>query len=158
VQRQIEVFDEIVSDSLTLMQHDIYMQQVRPHSRLGAPGARIQGDRIQLQQVIINLIVNACQAMANVHERARTLQIQTSIQDHEAVLEITDSGTGIAEDILPSLFDPFFTTKPSGLGMGLSICRSIIEFHGGRIWVSSEVGVGTQFFFAIPLMPVSHDE
>ncbi|MNN99221.1 Sensor protein FixL [compost metagenome] len=74
------------------------------------------------------------------------------------MLEITDSGTGIAEDILPSLFDPFFTTKPTGLGMGLSICRSIIEFHGGRIWVSSEVGVGTQFLFAIALMPVSHDE
>lgn len=158
VQRQIEVFDEIVSDSLTLMQHDICMQQVRPHTQLGAPGARIQGDRIQLQQVIINLIVNACQAMANVHDRARTLRIQTSVQDNEAVLEITDSGTGIAEDILPSLFDPFFTTKPTGLGMGLSICRSIIEFHGGRIWVSSEVGVGTQFLFAIALMPVSHDE
>jgi len=93
-----------------------------------------------------------------VHDRPRTLRIHTSVQGNEAVLEIADSGTGIAEDILPSLFDPFFTTKPTGLGMGLSICRSIIEFHGGRIWVSSEVGVGTQFLFAIPLTSPNHDE
>ncbi|MFU2327864.1 sensor histidine kinase [Pseudomonas sp. NFX98] len=158
VQRKAEAFDDIVSDSLTLMQHDIGNHQVRPHSQLGAPGAHIKGDRIQLQQVIINLIINACQAMANVHDRTRTLRIQTSVQDNEAVLEIADSGTGIDQDILPSLFDPFFTTKPTGLGMGLSICRSIIEFHGGRIWVSSTVGVGTQFLLAIPLTTLRHDE
>ncbi|WP_419711046.1 sensor histidine kinase [Pseudomonas sp. NFX224] len=158
VQRKAEPFDDIVSDSLTLMQHDIGNHQVRPHSQLRAPGAHINGDRIQLQQVIINLIINACQAMATVHDRTRTLRIQTSVQDNEAVLEIADSGTGIDQDILPSLFDPFFTTKPTGLGMGLSICRSIIEFHGGRIWVSSTVGVGTQFLFAIPLTPLRHDE
>ncbi|MNK81668.1 Sensor histidine kinase TmoS [compost metagenome] len=158
VQRKAEAFDDIVSDSLTLMQHDIGNHQVRPYSQLGAPGAHIKGDRIQLQQVIINLIINACQAMATVHDRTRTLRIQTSVQDNEAVLEIADSGTGIDQDILPSLFDPFFTTKPTGLGMGLSICRSIIEFHGGRIWVSSTVGVGTQFLFAIPLTTLRHDE
>jgi PAS domain S-box-containing protein len=158
VQRKAEAFDEIVRDSLTLMQHDIGNHQVRPHLQLGAPGAHIKGDRIQLQQVIINLIINACQAMASVHDRARTLRVHTSVQDNEAVLEIADSGTGIAEDILPSLFDPFFTTKPTGLGMGLSICRSIIEFHGGRIWVSSTVGVGTQMLLAIALTPTLHDE
>ncbi|HEF4763003.1 TPA: PAS domain-containing protein [Pseudomonas putida] len=158
VQRKTEVFDDIVSDSLTLMQHDTSNHQVRPHLRLGAADALVKGDRIQLQQVIINLIINACQAMANVHDRPRTLRIITSVQDDEAMLEVADSGTGIAEDILASLFDPFFTTKHNGLGMGLSICRSIIEFHGGRIWVSSTVDVGTQFFFAIPLTAPIHDE
>lgn len=158
VQRKAEVFDEIVRDSLALMQHDIGNHQVRPHLQLGAPGAHIKGDRVQLQQVIINLIINACQAMANVHDRPRTLRIHTSVQGNEAVLEIADSGTGIAEDILPSLFDPFFTTKPTGLGMGLSICRSIIEFHGGRIWVDSTLGVGTQMLFAIALTAPRHDE
>jgi len=158
VQRNVEVFDDIVSDSLTLMQHDISFHEVRPHARLGTHGARIKGDRVQLQQVIINLIINACQAMANVLDRARTLRITTSILHNEAVLEIADSGVGIAEDILPSLFDPFFTTKPTGLGMGLSICRSIIEFHGGRIWVNSTEGVGTQFVFAIPLAALEHDQ
>jgi PAS domain S-box-containing protein len=158
VQRKAEVFDDIVSDSLSLMQHDTSNHQVRPHLQLGAPGAHVRGDRVQLQQVIINLIINACQAMANVHDRARGLRIETSVQDDEAVLEVADSGTGIADDILGSLFDPFFTTKHNGLGMGLSICRSIIEFHGGRIWVNSTVGVGTQFLFAIPLTRLGHDE
>jgi C4-dicarboxylate-specific signal transduction histidine kinase len=158
VQRKAEVFDDIVSDSLSLMQHDTSNHQVRPHLQLGAPGAHVRGDRVQLQQVIINLIINACQAMANVHDRARALRIQTSVQDNEAVLEVADSGTGIADNILGSLFDPFFTTKHNGLGMGLSICRSIIEFHGGRIWVNSTVGVGTQFLFAIPLTRLGHDE
>ncbi|MGE8066462.1 sensor histidine kinase [Pseudomonas sp. NPDC089569] len=158
VQRKAEVFDDIVSDSLSLMQHDTSNHQVRPHLQLGAPGACVQGDRIQLQQVIINLIINACQAMADVQDRARTLRILTSIQNNEAVLEVADSGTGIAEQVLPSLFDPFFTTKQSGLGMGLSICRSIIEFHGGRIWVSSTVGVGTRFLFAIPLTNPGHPQ
>ena len=158
VQRKTEVFDDIVSDSLTLMQHDTSNHQVRPHLHLGAAGAQVKGDRVQLQQVIINLIINACQAMANVHDRPRTLRILTSVQDNEAVLEVADAGTGIAENILASLFDPFFTTKHNGLGMGLSICRSIIEFHGGRIWVSSTLGVGTQFLFAIPLTTLAHDE
>lgn len=158
VQRKVESFDDIVRDALTLMQHDIALHEVRSHAQFGSPDALIKGDRVQLQQVIINLIINACQAMANVHDRARVLRINTSVQHDEAVLEIADSGTGIAEDVLSSLFDPFFTTKPTGLGMGLSICRSIIEFHGGRIWVGSTAGVGTQFMFAIPLTSLRHEK
>ena len=150
-QRTLELFDDIVSDSLALMQHDIAFHEVRSLLQLGAPDAMIRGDRVQLQQVIINLIINACQAMASVHDRARVLSIRTSIKDCEAVLEIADTGDGISTEILPSLFDPFFTTKPTGLGIGLSICRSIIEFHGGRIGVSSAREIGTQFVFTIPL-------
>ncbi|CAI8904172.1 two-component system, LuxR family, sensor kinase FixL [Pseudomonas sp. IT-347P] len=150
-QRTLEQFDDIVSDSLALMQHDMTFHEVRSQIHLDAPGALIRGDRVQLQQVIINLIINACQAMANVHDRARVLRIHTSVKDCEAMLEIADSGDGVSADILPSLFDPFFTTKPSGLGIGLSICRSIIEFHGGRIWVSSTLEIGTRFMFTIPL-------
>ncbi|MCL6702854.1 ATP-binding protein [Pseudomonas sp. T1.Ur] len=150
-QRTVERFDDVVSDSLALMQHDITFHEVRSQIQLGAPDAMIRADRIQLQQVIINLIINACQAMASVHDRARVLSIQTSVREGEAVLEIADSGDGISTEILPSLFDPFFTTKPTGLGIGLSICRSIIEFHGGRIWVSSTLKIGTRFVFTLPL-------
>jgi two-component system sensor kinase FixL len=156
-QRTVELFDDIVSDSLALMQHDISFHEVRPQARLDAPSALIRGDRIQLQQVVINLIINACQAMASVHSRARILRIHTSVKDREAMLEIADSGNGVSKEILPSLFDPFFTTKPTGLGIGLSICRSIIELHGGRIWVSSTLEVGTQFMFTIPLAPLKED-
>ena len=158
VQRKTEVFDDIVSDSLSLMQHEISSHQVRLAVQTQAQGACVNGDRVQLQQVIINLIINACQAMADIHDRSRTLRISTSTQDNEAVLEVADCGSGIAQDILATLFDPFFTTKQNGLGMGLAICRSIIEFHGGRIWVASTVGVGTQFLLAIPLTTLQHDE
>ncbi|MCU1758802.1 ATP-binding protein [Pseudomonas sp. 14P_8.1_Bac3] len=157
LQRTVELFEAIVSDSLALMQHDISYHEVRSHCHLGAPSVFISGDRIQLQQVIINLIINACQAMAGVHDRARILRIHTSVNDSEVVLEVADSGSGISKDILPSLFDPFFTTKPTGLGIGLSICRSIIEFHGGRIWVNSKVGRGTQFMVALPLAPLKEN-
>jgi len=151
VQRQAELFDDIVRDSLNLLHHETASHKVRLQLQLTACGAWIKGDRVQLQQVIINLIINACQAMSNVNERPRNLRISTSVQDSDAVFSVADCGVGIAEDILQSLFDPFFTTKQNGLGMGLSICRSIIEFHGGRIWVTSTVNVGTTFFFAIPL-------
>lgn len=157
VQRQTEVFDDIVSDSLNLMQHEMSSHQVRPSLQAGARNACVKGDRVQLQQVIINLIINACQAMANVHDRPRTLRICTSLQNNQAVLEVADCGHGIAHDILASLFDPFFTTKQNGLGMGLAICRTIIEFHGGRIWVASTLDVGTQFMFAIPLTTPGDD-
>jgi C4-dicarboxylate-specific signal transduction histidine kinase len=158
VQRKTEVFDDIVSDSLNLMQHEISSHQVRLSVQAQALDACVNADRVQLQQVIINLIINACQAMADIHDRPRILRISTSVRNNEAVLEVADGGTGIAQDILATLFDPFFTTKQNGLGMGLAICRSIIEFHGGRIWVASTVGVGTQFLFAIPLATLQLDE
>jgi len=105
---------------------------------------------VQLQQVIINLIINACHAMDGVKVHARTLRIRTWTESDEVLLEVTDHGTGIAPEDLPSLFNAFFTTKENGLGMGLSICRSIIDFHDGRIWATSEVGQGTSFRFALP--------
>ena len=95
-------------------------------------------------------IINACHAMDGVKVHARTLHIRTWTQDNEVLLEVTDHGTGIAPEVLPSLFNAFFTTKENGLGMGLSICRSIIDFHGGRIWATSEAGQGTSFRFALP--------
>jgi len=113
---------------------------------------QISADRVQLQQVIINLIINACHAMEAIKARDRILHVSTWVQDNEAVLEVTDHGSGIKPDVLPSLFTAFFTTKESGLGMGLSICRSIIDYHGGRIWVTSEVGQGTSFRFALPVL------
>jgi two-component system sensor kinase FixL len=82
----------------------------------------------------------------------RFLQVRTWATDDEAVVEVADQGWGIAPDVLSSLFNPFFTTKERGLGMGLSICRSIIDFHGGRIWVTSTVGHGASFKFALPLL------
>ncbi|WP_238537240.1 ATP-binding protein, partial [Pseudomonas sp. R62] len=102
-------------------------------------------DRVKLQQVILNLVINACQAMAEVDPRDRLLKVRNWVHDDEAILEVRNCGAGISEQAFPSLFNPFFTTKADGLGMGLVICRSIIEFHEGRIWATSNQDQGSVF-------------
>ncbi|EJL01617.1 sensory box histidine kinase [Pseudomonas fluorescens Q2-87] len=150
--RRPEQLDDIVSETLCLVQQQLAHHKVKANVDLATADAQISADRVQLQQVIINLIINACHAMEGVKVRDRALHIRTWLEDNEAMLEVADQGTGIEPEILPSLFNAFFTTREKGLGMGLSICRSIIDFHGGRIWASSEVGQGTSFRFALPLL------
>jgi signal transduction histidine kinase len=104
--------------------------------------------------VILNLIINAIEAMSRVSEGARELLISTRQAEAGGVLvAVQDSGPGLAPATLERLFEPFYTTKPSGLGLGLSICRSIIESHGGRLWTSANVPRGTVFQFIIPPRP-----
>src|SRR5262249_28951517 len=108
----------------------------------------IRGDRVQLQQVILNLIVNAIEAMSGVSEGTRELLISTETAESGSVLvAVRDSGPGLAPATLQHLFEPFHTTKPGGLGLGLSICRSIIEAHDGRLWASANVPRGAVFQF-----------
>jgi signal transduction histidine kinase len=116
---------------------------------------RIQGDRVQLQQVMLNLIVNAIQAMSSVPVGERDLQISTEIVEEEGVrvgvrVGVRDTGPGLSAESLERLFDPFFTTKPEGMGMGLTICRSIIEATGGRLWARSCEPRGALFQFRLP--------
>ena len=150
--RQTESLDDIVSETLRLVRHDIAHHNITPQIELTTFGTQVDVDRVQLQQVIINLLINACQAMVSANAPDRTLQVRTWVQDNQAHLEVLDQGGGIADELMDSLFNPFFTTKDSGLGMGLSICRSIIEFHGGRIWAISHAPVGAAFCFALPLL------
>src|SRR5262245_14207346 len=110
----------------------------------------IHGDRVQLQQVIMNLLMNAVEAMGTSQAGARDLLISTE-QDHEGVLVgVRDSGPGIDAAYPERVFDPFYTTKSRGMGMGLSICRSIVETHGGRLWATVCQPHGTLFQFTIP--------
>jgi signal transduction histidine kinase len=112
---------------------------------------RIQCDRVQLQQVMLNLIVNAIQSMSGVEDGNRELHISTvSIEPAGVCAAVRDSGQGLRPESLPRLFEPFYTTKPDGMGMGLSICRSIIEAHGGRLWATSCEPRGALFQFTIP--------
>jgi two-component system sensor kinase FixL len=150
--RQRESLDDIVSETLGLVRHELAHHKIKPSVELANIAAQINADRVQLQQVIINLIINACHAMDGVKGRDRILHVRTWVGHQEVGLEVTDQGTGIAEHVLPSLFHPFFTTKQTGLGMGLSICRSIIDFHGGRIWATNNAGQGASFRFALPLL------
>jgi PAS domain S-box-containing protein len=111
----------------------------------------IEGDRVQLQQVVLNLIVNAVQAMGAVADGPRELFIITAQAEPNGVLvAVKDSGPGVAPANLEQLFAPFYTTKPDGLGMGLSICRSIVEAHGGRLWVTANLPRGAIFHFTVP--------
>jgi C4-dicarboxylate-specific signal transduction histidine kinase len=114
----------------------------------------IEGDRVQLQQVILNLIINAVEAMSSAGEGEHELQISTGQAESEGVLvAVRDSGPGLPPAALERLFDAFYTTKPGGLGMGLSICHSIIEAHGGRLWASANVPRGAIFQFTVPARP-----
>jgi signal transduction histidine kinase len=112
---------------------------------------RIQCDRVQLQQVMLNLIVNAIQSMSGVEDGNRELHISTVRIEPEGVcVAVQDTGHGLRPENLPRLFEPFYTTKPDGMGMGLSICRSIIEAHGGRLWATGREPRGALFQFTIP--------
>ena len=113
---------------------------------------RVQGDRVQLQQVLLNLIINAIEAMSGVGEGARELLISTRNEADGVSVEVRDSGPGFASATLERVFEAFYTTKPGGLGMGLSICRSIIEAHGGRLWASANLPRGASFQFALPAL------
>ncbi len=113
---------------------------------------RINADRVQLQQVILNLLLNGLDAMAKVQNRPRTLLVETDYQDGAGVrLAVRDSGTGVDSEVVEKLFQAFYTTKANGMGVGLSICRSIVESHGGRIWGNgNEDGPGATFTFCLP--------
>ena len=111
----------------------------------------VKADRTQLQQVILNLILNAIQAMGDSGMALRELQIGTEANWPDNVLvSIRDSGPGIRPEGLDRLFDPFYTTKSAGMGMGLVICRSIVEGHGGRIWATVNLPQGAAFHFTLP--------
>jgi signal transduction histidine kinase len=114
----------------------------------------IHGDRVQLQQVILNLIVNAIEAMSGVRDGPRELRISTrTVETGGILVTVRDSGPELAPDAFDRLFEAFYTTKPGGLGMGLSICRSIIEAHGGRLWAEANEPRGAVFQFLTPTQP-----
>jgi two-component system, LuxR family, sensor kinase FixL len=143
--------DEVVNEILILIRQEISNHHVRARLDLASPLPPVYGDRVQLQQVIMNLLVNGIQAMASVDDRPRELLIRSRAYNSEQVLvEVRDSGVGVDPEHIEQLFNPFFTTKADGMGMGLSICRSIIEAHGGRIWASHNDTPGTTFQFTLP--------
>ena len=114
------------------------------------------GDRIQLQQVLLNLLLNAVEAMREVPPERRRLVVRSTLEQRDdglwAIVAVEDAGVGLGEAEAPRLFEAFYTTKPGGLGMGLSISRSIVDGHGGRLWATANAGHGATFHFALPAM------
>jgi C4-dicarboxylate-specific signal transduction histidine kinase len=145
----------VIADSLTLLDREIQSHKVRLSCSFAYPSLRVSGDRIQLQQVVINLIMNSLQAMSGHKGIARELHVRIHRQEDHAVVEVQDSGPGIDPHHLALLFDAFFTTKENGMGIGLSICRSIIELHGGCIRAVSQPNQGATFSFILPISPAN---
>jgi PAS domain S-box-containing protein len=143
--------NEVIKEVLPLVRREMATHRVALQLELAPALPPVLGDRVQLQQVLINLVINAIQAMAPVTGRARTLVIRSRPHDAgQALVEVQDSGVGIDAENLARLFGTFFTTKPDGMGMGLSICRSIIDAHGGEVWVSCNDGPGITVRFTLP--------
>jgi signal transduction histidine kinase len=137
---------DIISDAIRLLQREFSDHHALVHLELTPTAPQVIGDRIQLQQVIINLVMNGLEAMADIIERPRRIVIRSSQTEPDRVLvEIQDAGRGVEPQNLDRLFNAFFSTKPNGMGMGLSICRSIVQAHGGKIWASSNPDGGTTF-------------
>jgi PAS domain S-box-containing protein len=144
--------NEAILEVIALTRGEVLQNSVSVRTQLAEGLPLIQADRVQLQQVILNLIVNAVEAMSDASEGARELLISTSGDASNGVLvSLRDSGPGLDPANLERLFDAFYTTKSSGLGMGLSICHSIIEAHGGRIWAGANEPRGAAFHFTLPL-------
>ena len=147
--------NEAVREVIELTRGEAAKNGVRVRTQLANGLPRIQGDRVQLQQVMLNLIINAMEAMRGVSDGPRELLISTGTSDTGDVrVAVRDSGPGLTPAALERLFEPFYTTKPGGLGLGLSICRSIIEAHGGRLWASANVPRGAIFQFTLSMHQV----
>jgi PAS domain S-box-containing protein len=143
--------NDVILQVIALTRGEAAKHGISVQTKLAEGLPLLQGDRVQLQQVLLNLIINAVEALSGVEDGARELRIITGRTESDAVLvAVQDSGPGLAPAMLEHLFEAFHTTKPRGLGLGLSICRSIIEAHGGRLWASANMPRGSVFQFTVP--------
>lgn len=148
---------ELVRQTVLLVERELRMHEVQLSTMLSADLPSVRGDRVQLQQVLINLMINAIQAMDAVAVDRRLLSVVAGREVDDAcgevvVIRVDDTGPGIPDEVLPRLFDPFFTTKSEGMGMGLSICRSIVEAHDGRLLAVNRLEGGASFRVVLPIV------
>lgn len=152
--------NEVIREVIDLIRDELQRHKVALQLQLADELPAAPGDRVQLQQVIMNLILNAIEAMSAVELGKRSLSIRTTCLDGDQIrIEVQDTGIGFDPGVAGKIFDPFYTTKPGGLGMGLSISRSIVESHTGRLWATPNDGVGTTFHITLsaPSSPVADE-
>jgi signal transduction histidine kinase len=143
--------NDTVLEVIALSSGELRKNRVVLQSHFAKDLPAVNGDRIQLQQVILNLILNALDAMAGINDRPKTLLVETALGHPDGVrLSVRDTGVGLGSNAIEKLFDAFYTTKPHGMGVGLSLSRSIIEGHRGRLWATANDGPGATFTFCIP--------
>ena len=143
--------NETLRQVLALVGDEAKRRSVNIQTKFADGLSPVSGDQVQLQQVVLNLAMNAIEAMSSIGDRARELVITTQNIDTDQVqVTVEDSGVGLDPNTMPKIFEPFYTTKPTGMGMGLSISRSILQAHGGRLWATAKDGPGTIFYFTLP--------
>jgi signal transduction histidine kinase len=148
--------NDVIEQVLMLARGELQNRDILVRTDLMATLSRLRGDRVQLQQVLLNLVTNAIQAMAEVRDRPRILTIRSQLHERDNVLvEVEDSGIGLDPTSIQQIFGSMFTTKPDGMGMGLSISRSIVAAHGGRLWASPRDGFGAIFRIILRTEPAS---
>jgi PAS domain S-box-containing protein len=156
VQRQPLRLSEVIDDALDLMRTDLARQGVTVDVVHGPDLPMVEADRVQVQQVLLNLVMNACDAMSGAPSGDGTLTVRSEVLDGEAVcVSVADRGVGIPAAKLDKVFEPFFSTKAHGMGLGLSVCRTIIAAHGGRLWATPNPDRGTTFRFTLPIAPAA---
>jgi signal transduction histidine kinase len=144
--------NDVVREVVARVQSELIGRRVSLQMELAPALSMVLGDRILLQQVIINLVMNGIEAMQAVTDRPRELVIRSRQDEaHQVLLSVADCGVGISAEIATRLFNAFFTTKASGMGMGLSICRSVMEAHGGLLWATANIPHGAAFQFTLPV-------
>jgi C4-dicarboxylate-specific signal transduction histidine kinase len=145
--------NELIEETMALLEREVRGGRVEILLSLDRGIPLVMADRVQLQQVIINLALNSVQAMSKIDDRARTLLLETSSRADAVFVAVDDSGHGLEAGAAEQVLTPFFTTKPQGLGMGLSVCSNIIERHGGRLRVTEKPTPGFRVEFSLPLVP-----
>jgi len=154
VEHQLLDLNDVVSEVLKLVRNDLLNQKVTGQMELAPELPAIVGDRVQLQQVVLNLVMNGCDAIATGPTGDRKLIIRTGLNNGDGIcVSVADHGVGLAPDNLEKVFEPFFSTKPDGMGLGLSVCRTIIMAHGGKLWAANNADRGATFYFTIPAQP-----
>jgi two-component system sensor kinase FixL len=153
VQQHSLRINNVVQDVLKLIRSDLVNQKVTVNCELARNLPTITGDPVQLQQVLLNLVVNACDAMAGCDTPERGLRIRTGIENGSSAvtISVTDRGGSIPEDKMEQIFEPFFTTKAKGMGLGLSVCRTIMAAHRGKLWATNNANRGATFHFCLPI-------
>jgi len=150
--KEIIELDTIFKEVINIFYAEASERNISVNTKFENDSVFILGDRIQLQQVILNLLINAANELDSVPAETRVILIKTEISNHFVIVSLTDSGPGIKEEVMHKLFDPFFTTRKDGLGIGLAVCRSIIEDHEGKIWAENNKDVGATFFFQLKII------